>query len=146
MDFLDYVMVTDRVTMNERNMEPMKAWRAPGSVKDSQLFIWLTNFYRRFIKNFTAICLAITNPLKGDLKKLFSGKEQQEAFDELKGGCILAPILWYFYPERDTVVETDARDYTLGCILSEFYRKRLHSVAFHSRQLGLAEYNYDIYN
>ena len=43
-------------------------------------------------------------------------------------------------------METDASDYALGCILSQFHGKRLHLVAFHSRKLSTAERNYDIYD
>jgi len=145
-DFLGYVVATDGVTMNEKKVESVKAWRAPASVKDVQIFIGFANFYRRFIKNFSAICAPITNLLKGDPKKFFWGKEQQEAFDDLKRRFISAPILCHFYPELDTVVETDASDYALGCILSQFHGKRLHPVAFHSRKLSPAERNYDIHD
>ena len=58
----------------------------------------------------------------------------------------MAPILCHFHLDCDTVVETDASDYTLGCILSLFQEKRLHPVAFHSRKLNSAEGNYDIHN
>jgi len=44
------------------------------------------------------------------------------------------------------VVETDASDYALCCILSQFHGKRLHPVAFHSRKLSPAEQNYDIHD
>jgi len=33
-DFLGYVVATDGVTMNEKKVESVKAWRAPASVKD----------------------------------------------------------------------------------------------------------------
>ena len=46
----------------------------------------------------------------------------------------------------NTVVETDASDYALGCILSQFHGKRLHPVAFHSRKLSPAKRNYDIHD
>jgi len=145
-DFLGYVVATDGVTMKEKNGESIKAWRAAGSVKDVQICIGFANYYRGFIKNFSAICPPITNLLKGDLKKPFWGKEQQEAFDDLKRRFILAPILCQFYPELDTVVETDASDYALGYILSQFHGKRLHPVAFHSRKLSPDERNYDIHD
>ena len=44
------------------------------------------------------------------------------------------------------MVETDAGDYAFGCILSQFYGKRLHPVAFHSSKLSPAERNYDIHD
>jgi len=145
-DFLGYVVETDGVTMNEKKVESIKSWKAPVSVKDIQIFIRFANFYRRFIKTFSAICTLITNLLKGDPKKFSWGKEQQEAFEDLKRRFVSAPILCHFYPDLNTVVETDASDYALGCILSQFHGKRPHPVAFHSRKLALAERNYDIHN
>ena len=72
--------------------------------------------------------------------------DQQKAFKYLKRCFKTAPILCHFYPDGDTVVETDASDYALGCILSQFQEKRLHPVASHSRILNLAEQNYDIHD
>ena len=83
-DFWGYVVATDGVPMNEKKVESIKSWKAPASVKDIQIFIGFANFYRRFIKNFAAICTPITNLLKGDPKKFSGGKEQQEAFEDLK--------------------------------------------------------------
>jgi len=133
--FLGYVVATDSVTMNEKKVKSIKSWKAPASVKDIQIFIEFANFYRYSIKNFSAICTPITNLLKGHRKKFSWGKDQQEAFEDLKRRFISAPILCHFYPDLNTVVETDASYYALGCILSQFHGKRLHPVAFHSRKL-----------
>ena len=55
-------------------------------------------------------------------------------------------ILAHFYPDRRTVIETDASDFALGAILSQYLGKRLHLVAFHSRKLNDAERNYEIHD
>ena len=57
-----------------------------------------------------------------------------------------APILAHFYPERETVIETDTSDFALGAIVSQFLDKILHPVAFHSRKLNSAERNYEIHD
>ena len=44
------------------------------------------------------------------------------------------------------VVETDASDYALGCILTPFQENRLHSVTFHSGKLNSAQQIYYIHN
>ena len=73
-------------------------------------------------------------------------KEQDEAFEELKRRFTSAPILAHFYPHRRTVIETDATDFALGAILSQYLGKRLHPVAFHSRKVNDAERNYIIHD
>ena len=52
----------------------------------------------------------------------------------------------HFYPDRKTVIETDASDFALGCILSQYQGKRLHPVAFHSSKLNDAERIYEIHD
>jgi len=132
--------------MNEKKLESIKSCKAPASVKDIQIFIGFTNFYRRFIKNFSAICTPITNLLKGDPKNVSWGKEPHEAFEDLKRRFSSAPILCHFDPYLNTVVQTDASDYSLGSIFAQFHGKWLHPVAFHSRKLSPAERNYDIHD
>ena len=44
------------------------------------------------------------------------------------------------------MVETEAGDFALGCVLSQFKDKRLHPVAFRSSKLNPAERNYEIHD
>ena len=144
--FLGYIVATNGVTISERKVESIKNWRAPRSVKEVQNFIGFANFYRWFIKDFSKICTPITEMLKGDKTKFFWGDKQNSVFEELKRRFITAPILEHFYPDRETVVETDTSDFALGCVLSQFKEKRLHPIAFHSRKLNDAERNYEIHD
>jgi len=82
--------------------------------------------------------------LKGNQEDFRRGREQEEAFEELNRRFTTGPILWPFYSGRRTVVETDARDFALGCVLSQYQGRRLHPVAFHSRKLNSAARNYEI--
>jgi hypothetical protein len=76
--------------------------------------------------------------------------ECQESFKLLKQKFMKAPILVHFFPERPTIVETDASDFALGAILSQEVPATeggsLHPVAFHSRNFKPAEINYDIHD
>ena len=145
-EFLGYIVAVDGVTMSERKVQSIKDWKHPRSVKEVQIFIGFANFYRRFIKDFSKICKPITGTLKGDPRKFNWGPEQNKAFEELKQRFITAPILCHFFPDSETIVETDAGDFALGCVLSQFKDKRLHPVAFHSRKLSDAERNYEIHD
>jgi len=145
-EFLGYIVTVDGVTMSERKVQTIKDWRHPRSVKEVQIFIGFGNFYRRFIKDFSKVCKPITETLKGDHRTFNWGPEQNAAFEELKKRFITAPILCHFFPDRETIVETDASDFALGCVLAQFKDKRLHPVAFHSRKLSDGERNYEIHD
>ena len=144
--FLGYIVAVDGVTMSERKVQSIKDWKHPRSVKELQIFIGFGNFYRRYIKDFSKICKPITETLKGDPRIFNLGPEQNIAFEELKKRFITAPILCQFFPDRDTIMETDASDFALRCLLSQFKDKRLHPLAFHSRKLSNAERNYEIHD
>jgi len=143
--FLGYIVGLDGVTMSERKVESVINWRAPWSVKEVQISISFANFYRRFIKDFSKICTPIRETLKGNKTRFHWGPKQDEAFTELKRQFVTAPIVEHCYPDRETEVETEASDFALGCVLSQFKDKGLRPVAFHSRKLNPAERNYKIH-
>jgi len=142
-EFLGYVNKTSGITMSDRKVKSVQNWAHPRSVKEVQIFIGFANLYRRFIKDFSKVCKPITKTLKGNPKDFHWGREQEEAFEELKKTFTTAPILSHFYPGRKTVVETDASDFALGWVLSQYQGRRLHPVAFHSRKLNSAQRNYE---
>ena len=144
-EFLGYILNKTGVTMSERKVEAVKNWEVPKSVKDIQRFLGFANFYRRFIKGFSGICRPITNLLRKETK--FEWKTQAtEAFTELKEAFTSAPILRHFNPELEVIIETDASNFAIGCVLSQKWEKRLHPVAFHSRKMTPAEMNYDVHD
>jgi len=75
----------------------------------------------------------------------FWGEEEDKAFEKVKQRFTSAPILAHFYRDRKTVIEADASDFALGYILSQYWGKRLHPLAFHSRKLNDAKQNYEIH-
>jgi len=145
-EFLGYIVKTSRVTMSDRNMKSVQNWAHTRSVKELQICIGFANFYRRVIKDFSKVCKPITETLKGNPKDFHWGREQQEALEDLKKRFTTAPILSHFYPGRRTVGETDASNFAVGCLLSQYQGRRLHPVAFHSQKLNSAERNYEIHD
>jgi len=145
-EFFGYIVETREVTMSDRKVKSVQNWAHPRSVKEVEIFIGFANFYRRFIKDFSKVCKPITGTLKGNPQDFHWGREQEEVFEELKMMFTMAPILSHVYPGRKRVVETDASDLALGCVVSQYQGRRLHPVAFHSRKLNSAESNYEIHD
>jgi len=54
-EFLEVVIGPKGVEMQKEKMEEVLNWPAPRNVKEVQKFLGLTNYYRRFIKDFARI-------------------------------------------------------------------------------------------
>ena len=59
---------------------------------------------------------------------------------------VTPPILRYFDPRQDIIIEIDASNFAIGCVLSQDWNDKLHPVAFHSRKMSSAERNYEIHD
>jgi hypothetical protein len=66
-------------------------------------------------------------------------------FNTLKATFTLAPILAYFDPDQDIVVEMDASEYVSTSVLSQYDDDNvLHPIAYFSNRYSPMEYNYEI--
>ena len=59
----------------------------------------------------------------------------------MKEAFTSAPILRHFNPELEVIIETNASNFAIGCVLSQRWEKGLRPVAFHWRKITLAEMN-----
>jgi hypothetical protein len=55
-------------------------------------------------------------------------------------------ILKHFDPSKEVIIETNASNFTIGCILSQKYDKHMHPIAYHSRKIEPARKNHDIHD
>jgi hypothetical protein len=117
-EFLGYIVTPGGLSMDVGKVNAILEWSEPTNVKDVQSFLGFANFYRRFVKGYSAITVPLTElTKKGEEFKWTS--EAQKAFDKLKTAFTQAPILLTFDAEKEIVVETDSSDYALGAVLSQ---------------------------
>jgi hypothetical protein len=119
--FLGYIVSGMGIHMAASRSQAIQDWKAAKCKKDVQVFIGFCNFYRRFIRNFSAIAKPITDTLKGDGRNFYWGPKQEAAFLKLK---ILfheenTPSMRHYDPDRPAIVETDSSDFALGAVLSQ---------------------------
>lgn len=148
-EFLGYIIGVQGVWMDPRKIESITSWPAPKNLTELQSFLGFTNFYRRFIAQYSTHCLPLTALLKKDNSFKWV-PEAQMAFESLKMAFTVENhgILAYFNPEVQSRVETDASDFAIGACLAQFdpMAKAFRPVAFYSRKMTPAERNYDIYD
>ena len=62
--FLGYIVSSQKIYMEKKKIDAIKAWPETKSVQDIQMFIEFANFYRRFIQGFSKIAAPLTLMLK----------------------------------------------------------------------------------
>lgn len=150
-EFLGYTVGKDGVGMQRERVETVLDWPTPQSVRDVQVFIGFTNFYRRFIYRYSVLTAPITDLLKGiDTTKRGRGKkngrpkgpasaskaaprrlprdfrwtaEADAAFQRVKEAFLNDSLLRHFDPHRETRLETDASNFAAGAVLTQAYEE-----------------------
>ena len=145
--FLGFIVAPGRVQMDPAKVSAVVEWPTPDSRKKVQQFLGFANFYRRFIRGFSAIAAPLHTLTPPQVRFNWS-PEAEEAFQTLKRRFTSAPILILPDPQRQFVVEVDASNVGIGAVLSQRSEVdgKMHPCAFLSRRLSAAESNYDIGN
>lgn len=145
--FLGYIIAGGQVKMDPAKVRAVLEWPVPGSRKQLQGFLGFSNFYRRFIRNYSRVAAPLT-ALTSTARQFRWTPEADVAFQDLKGRFTSAPILVQPDPSRQFVVEVDASDVGVGAVLSQRTSEdgKLHPCAFLSHRLSSAESNYDVGN
>ncbi|SJL16290.1 uncharacterized protein ARMOST_19810 [Armillaria ostoyae] len=129
------------------HMDPVKVmgiieWPIPTKKKELQSFLGFTNFYRCFIKDYSAIVRPMTC-LTG--KETWTwGTAQQTAFQKLKNQLARDVVLAMPTEKGRFCVEADSSEGTIGAVLSQEQDEKWRPVAFLSKVLTVTEHNYEI--
>ena len=139
--FLGHVVSTLGVSVDLEKVVAVMSWERPKSVFEIRSFLGLTEYYRRFIEDFSRLAAPIMRLTRKEVK--FDWDDRcEEAFLELTRRLTSTPIL--IVPDRgqEYTVYCDASRAGLGCVLMQSGRV----VAYGSRQLKNHEQNYPIHD
>lgn len=124
--FLGYIISSEEVH-----------WPQPTTRKELQHFLGFADFYRCFIRNFSAVATLLTSMLKGGSNKLCWSPAAVQSFKELKSRVTSAPILHYPEPNIPFIVEVDASNSGIGAILSKQpWNTLVHSTLYSTLRSG----------
>ncbi|KAL5753956.1 hypothetical protein ACOSP7_022176 [Xanthoceras sorbifolium] len=125
--------------MDETKIKAICEWDPPTKVPELRSFLGLVNYYRRFIKGYSARAAPLTDLLKKNKAWEWSS-ECQEAFEGLKKAVTEEPVLSLPDYSKPYEVQTDASDFSIGGVLMQDG----HPIAFESRKLNDTERRYTV--
>lgn len=139
--FIGFIAGGEGLKTDPSIISTVKNFVPPRSVREVQIFLGLTGFYRRFIANYALIALPLTDLLKAGTPFKWT-PECQAAFETLRDRLCSAPVL--ILPDFNLmfVVTTDAGNGTIAGVLQQDQGKGLQPVRYWSRKMNQAERNY----
>jgi len=109
----------------------------------SRAFVGLCQYYRKFVRNFSAIAAPLhTLKKKGIL--FFWSPECQAAFEQLKDALVGADILALPRDEGQFILDCDASDTAIGAVLSQVQDGHERPVCYASQLYDRHQQNYNV--
>lgn len=143
-EFLGHRVGRDGVRMMQDKVEAVREWPTPRTVRDVRAFLGTAGYYRKFIRDFSAIAAPLSELTKDSVK--FEWKEPHEAaFRRLKVAIAEGPVLILPDPTLPYVVHTDASGFAVGAVLQQDQGKGLQPIAFLSKKMIDAETRYPVH-
>ena len=144
--YLGEVISKDGRKTNPKKLQKILKFPRPTKLKDVRSFLGITDFFRKYIKGYAKIA----EPLNRLKRKEFKGKqlewgpEQEQAFHKLKEALTTTPVLQFYNPLAQILIDTDASKIGVGgMILQSTDGKNYHVVEYASRMLTKQEQDLD---
>ncbi|GBO11509.1 Retrovirus-related Pol polyprotein from transposon 297 [Araneus ventricosus] len=139
--YLGHIISADGVKTDPEKTKAVVDWPPPETVHDLRSVLGLCTYYRRFVRNFSAIA--------GPLHKLTEARsnfnwteECEKSFNSLKQALTTSPVLTYPRTDKEFILDTDASNEGIGAVLSQKFGTEECVLAYFSKSLGKPERNY----
>jgi len=113
-EYLRVIISHNSVSMDPVKIAGVTEWPAPTNKKEVQSFLGFTNFYRRFIKDFSEHARPLFDLTRNDSCWHWEEAERT-AFARLKQSVTSAPVLISPNPTKPFRIEADSSDFSTGC-------------------------------
>jgi hypothetical protein len=143
-EFLGHIVGREGVRMMESKVRAVVDWPAPTNVTHVRAFLGTAGYYRRFIRDFSAIAAPLSDLTK-DGQRFEWGAKEDAAFQKLKTALSKEPILVLPDPNVPYVVNTDASGFAVGAVLQQDQGHGLQPIAFLSKKMLDAETRYPVH-
>lgn len=138
-EFLGHVVSRDGLKVDPKKTQAVNDWPRPTDLTQLRGFLGLSNYFRRFIKDYSKVVRPLTMLTRKDTPTpLPWPPAAAEAFQKVKEALVSPPVLKMPDFGKPFDVITDASEFCIGAILVQEGRP----VAYESRLCSSAECNY----
>ena len=138
---LGYIVSKDGIEVDKAKVELISNLPIPKCVRDIRSFLGHAGFYRRFIKDFSAIARPLCTFLAKDVPFTWS-QACYTSFTKLKNMLVSPPIMRSPNWDLPFEIMCDASDYAIGAVLGQREDKKAFFIYYASKTLDSAQANY----
>ena len=138
---LSHIVSKKGIEVDKAKVELISNLPTPKCVRDIRSFLGHAGFYRRFIKDFSAIARPLCNLLAKDVPFAWS-QACDAAFDKLKTMLVSPPIMRSPNWDLPFEIMCDASDYAIWAVLGQREDKKAFVIYYASKTLYSAQANY----
>ena len=117
--FLGHTIDKNGIKTNEKKIMAIKNFDRPKCIKVLRSFLGLSNYYRRFIKDYTKYSKILESLCGSNQKKLIWTDECEQAFIMLKNELTKTPVLSFPDFSKEFILDTDASFDRIGAVLAQ---------------------------
>ena len=138
---LGHIVSKNGIEVEKAKVELIFNLATPKCVRDIRSFLGHAGFYRRFIKDFSAIAHLLCTLLAKDVPFAWS-QACEAAFAKLKTMLVSPPIMRSPNWNLPFEIMCDASDYAIGAVLGQKEDKKAFVIYYASKTLDSAQANY----
>ena len=138
---LDHIVSKNGIEVDKAKVELISNLPTPKCVRDIRSFLGHAGFYRRFIKDSSAIARPLCNLLSKDVPFAWS-QAYEAAFNKLKTMLVSPPIMRSPNWNLPFEIMCDISDYAIGDVLGQREDKNAFVIYYASKTLDSAQANY----
>ena len=143
LEFLGHIIGQGRLEPHQDKMDKILQAPRPQTKKQLRSFLGLVGYYRKFIPNFAAVAVPLTDRTKNkEPNKVVWEDSQELAFQSLKQRMVSSPILHLPDVEKDFILRTDASSTGIGAVLLQEHNDTKFPIAYASKKLLPREQRY----
>ncbi|XP_062576513.1 uncharacterized protein K02A2.6-like [Saccostrea cucullata] len=136
--YLGHVISKQGLSADPSKVQAIREMPTPTDRQAVQRLLGMVNFVQRFVPNLSEVTSTLRDLLKSDTYFHWDEQVHGNAFSTIKKILSEAPVLSFFDPNKETILQCDASQNGLGaCLMQDG-----HPVVYASRALTQTECNY----
>ncbi|XP_055589797.1 uncharacterized protein LOC129741979 [Uranotaenia lowii] len=140
--FLGYILSSRGLQVNPEKIRPIVEYERPVTVTKLRRFLGMSNYYRRFIADYSKITAPLSELLKTKNKTIKWTSEAEVAFQVIKEKLITSPILASADFDHEFILHTDASNHAVAGVLTQRLADQEHVIEYFSKKLTTPERSY----